>query len=720
MTEGRRLVASSTARRKGWGKRLPTALVALGSVAAVGAALTAAVNPVPGLDFLPSGHWVFNAVTEFAVHIDGGSAAVDASVGLQGASADSQVVEGPDTGYVISDDQITVFGKSKLQVEDQIAPPSSEKPVAIEAMGGPYAFYQGTGKIVRLGDHVASIKTNGAFTDQVITADGTVWLHRADGNLCSLAKDAASLSSCPVTLEHGHDGALTAVGDQAEFLDTTSDVLYPVSDQGRGDGQGLGFAVSDHARVASSDVDGRVAILDPDTHQMHLVDAGDPSHDPVTVPLRAEGQYSTPASTGSVVALVDKRGGTIQTWDSRGEPHGTGPVPKGDGADPKVRKGEDNRIYVENGKGTEVVVVGQDGELSDPVAVDERAAPNSQKPNPNGNPLPGGTGSQKPPERDERAVPPPANKPDSTVEPQETTVDSTPTTSGTPEKPEPPVVPPSPPGAPARVDASAGNASATVTWSAAASNRAAITSYQVTWAGGAKTVSGFATSTKITGLTNGTRYTFSVSAVNAAGRGPATSSNAVTPVAAAAAPTGLALQRDQGTGEFRLTWNQPNLAGGTLVNYQVTATGLPSQSPKTTSAPFPGVVPGQSYTFTVRAMTRTPGGQTLTGAAAAKTITVPGPTLTVTRGVEDCPDYQDEPDCAQMHVQLAGFDPNAKYNIYPHSDDPGYSNPGSGQTTDETGAVSFDAFQYFGTGHLVWVTVQTSSGTITSPKIRWE
>jgi hypothetical protein len=259
-----------------------------------------------------------------------------------------------------------------------------------------------------------------------------------------------------------------------------------------------------------------------------------------------------------------------------------------------------------------------------------------------------------------------------------------------------------------------------VTWSAAASNRAAITNYQVTWAGGAKTVSGFATSAKITGLTNGTRYTFSVSAVNSAGRGPATSSNAVTPVAAAAAPTGIDLQRDQATGEFRLGWTRPDLAGGTLVNYQVTATGLPSQSPKTTSALFPGVVPGQSYTFTVRAVTRTPDGGTLTGAAAAKTITVPGPELVVTRGVEDCPGFPSEPDCAQMHVQLIGFDSNTTYNVYPHSDDPGYDNPGHGTTTDQKGAADFDAFEYFGTGHMVWVTVQTSSGTITSPKIRWE
>jgi hypothetical protein len=122
-------------------------------------------------------------------------------------------------------------------------------------------------------------------------------------------------------------------------------------------------------------------------------------------------------------------------------------------------------------------------------------------------------------------------------------------------------------------------------------------------------------------------------------------------------------------------------------------------------------------------VTKTPDGRTLTGATGTKTVTVPGPTskLTVTRGDESCPDYDDDhPECAQMHVQLTGFEPNTDYDIIPHSDDPNYSNTGSGQTTDANGSVSFDAFQYWGSGHMVWVTVSTSSGTVKSPEIRWE
>jgi hypothetical protein len=94
------------------------------------------------------------------------------------------------------------------------------------------------------------------------------------------------------------------------------------------------------------------------------------------------------------------------------------------------------------------------------------------------------------------------------------------------------------PGAPTGVTATAGNGQATVSWTAPSSTGgSAITSYTVTPYVGSTaqtpvTVSGSppATSTTVTGLTNGTSYTFTVSATNSAGAGPASSpSNSVTP-----------------------------------------------------------------------------------------------------------------------------------------------------------------------------------------------
>jgi peptidoglycan/xylan/chitin deacetylase (PgdA/CDA1 family) len=93
------------------------------------------------------------------------------------------------------------------------------------------------------------------------------------------------------------------------------------------------------------------------------------------------------------------------------------------------------------------------------------------------------------------------------------------------------------PAAPTGVSATAGDSSATVSWTAPANGGSAITSYTVTPYAGATaltpvTVSGNppATTATITGLTNGTAYTFTVTATNAVGTSPASAASApVTP-----------------------------------------------------------------------------------------------------------------------------------------------------------------------------------------------
>jgi hypothetical protein len=98
------------------------------------------------------------------------------------------------------------------------------------------------------------------------------------------------------------------------------------------------------------------------------------------------------------------------------------------------------------------------------------------------------------------------------------------------------------PAAPTNVSATAGNASVTLTWTAPSDNGgSAITGYVITPLSGSAVSVGNVTSDTVSGLTNGTTYTFTVAAINTVGTGPSSAaSNSVTPVKATS-KTGLKL-----------------------------------------------------------------------------------------------------------------------------------------------------------------------------------
>ena len=170
-----------------------------------------------------------------------------------------------------------------------------------------------------------------------------------------------------------------------------------------------------------------------------------------------------------------------------------------------------------------------------------------------------------------------------------------------------------PPGTPAAVSATAGNASASVSWTAPANGNSTITSYTVTpyigsTAQPTTTVTGNPAppTASVSGLTNGTSYTFTVTATNAIGSGPASAnSNAVTPTAPnpPAVPTGVTATA--GNGSVSLTWTAPANNGATITSYTVTpSSGAPltvTGSPAPANATVTGLANGTTYTFTVSA-----------------------------------------------------------------------------------------------------------------------
>ncbi len=169
-----------------------------------------------------------------------------------------------------------------------------------------------------------------------------------------------------------------------------------------------------------------------------------------------------------------------------------------------------------------------------------------------------------------------------------------------------PVTPRSAPGAPTGVSATAGDGQATVSWTAPASDGgSAITGYTVTSSPGGLTASADAGETEatVTGLTNGTAYTFTVTAANVAGDGaPSAASSAVTPFGKPAKPAAPAVVA--GNQQVTVSWTPPAANGSPLTGY--TITGSPGVAPVTVGAGVTqvvvrGLVNDRAYTFTVTA-----------------------------------------------------------------------------------------------------------------------
>jgi predicted phage tail protein len=195
-------------------------------------------------------------------------------------------------------------------------------------------------------------------------------------------------------------------------------------------------------------------------------------------------------------------------------------------------------------------------------------------------------------------------------------------------------VPRTVPDAPTGVSALALSSSATVSWTAPASDGGSpITSYLVknVQTGAEVTVGPLLTTTLVTGLTNGTSYTFTVRAVNAAGSSAASApSAAVTPATLPGIPTGLSALA--GNAQATVSWTAPS-NGGLALTYvvKVVETGTEVLGIVGTSTVITGLANGTPYTFTVRAVN-------LLGSSAESAPSAPvTPVATVPKTAPDAP-----------------------------------------------------------------------------------
>ena len=150
-----------------------------------------------------------------------------------------------------------------------------------------------------------------------------------------------------------------------------------------------------------------------------------------------------------------------------------------------------------------------------------------------------------------------------------------------------------------------------VQWSPASNNGAPIETYQVVAtpsSGGASfsVQTGINTSTRLTGLQDGTTYAITVSAVNALGTGPTSAPTLGTPATRPSAPGELTLQGSSGA--VTAAWTAPAETGGSpVVSYRVVLLGrtIPTRI-ATVAAPamstiFTSVPGGATYQVALQA-----------------------------------------------------------------------------------------------------------------------
>ena len=171
---------------------------------------------------------------------------------------------------------------------------------------------------------------------------------------------------------------------------------------------------------------------------------------------------------------------------------------------------------------------------------------------------------------------------------------------------------PTVPGVPTSVTLTPGNTQVSMSWTAPVDDgHSSITDYSIQYKSGSSWIpfiDGVSTSTSVivTGLTNGTVYSFRVAAVNAIGTGSYTSSLTSTPATIPGAPTSLSAARS-GT-SATLTWSAPASNGGSavtdyLVSYKLSSdaswTNFSDGVSASTGATVTGLTNGADYDFQV-------------------------------------------------------------------------------------------------------------------------
>ncbi|MEP7054491.1 MAG: fibronectin type III domain-containing protein [Actinomycetota bacterium] len=188
------------------------------------------------------------------------------------------------------------------------------------------------------------------------------------------------------------------------------------------------------------------------------------------------------------------------------------------------------------------------------------------------------------------------------------------------------------PGPPASVGAVPSSGQASVSWATPASDGGSpVTGYTVVATpGGASCVTTGALGCTVTGLTNGTAYSFTVTATNGLGTGPSSAPSApVVPATVPGPPPSVSAALS--SGQALVTWAAAATGGSPITGYTAVATpgGASCTTAGVLGCTITGLANGTAYLFTVTATNAMGAGPASAPSAPGIPLAVPGPPTSV-------------------------------------------------------------------------------------------
>ncbi len=204
----------------------------------------------------------------------------------------------------------------------------------------------------------------------------------------------------------------------------------------------------------------------------------------------------------------------------------------------------------------------------------------------------------------------------------------------------------------------------------------------------------------VTGLTNGSAYTFKVTAKNSQGTGPASNPSSSTTISGApGAPSSVAARAE--SGQVTVLWTAPESNGGKMIT-EYTVTSSPGSQTCTTSGEsctVTGLSNGTAYTFTVAA-TNDNGTGPVSGASSA--VTPVGPSTTTQ--LEVLPAKRRVHHTIEYFAHLTPYEATGKVRFT----DNGTTIAGCGEVTVSSGVASCEV-EYPATGEQTIVAHFTNT-----------